>query len=499
MSAQILLSMIAPGLPAAPQGSTGEAMGEFEALLAGMTAAAKRGGEAEALPAPPAEGPGQPDAAATGVAMPAAIAMTPTAATTLVPAAPEAPEDDAAPVAEEGAGSSISTPLAAGSPVVAEPTVGDPIVGEPVAGAEATSPAGVAAVAPTGSPRPAPTSQAASAAAGAPVVPPPAPEPVQKPDGGYVPMSPGQTASAPAGAATFAPEPAPAPAPYSDATASPTVADAAAPIPAIAAPPPSAAAAAPVASPAPAPLRAQESNAASSRDKASGSDANLADHSTSPSTPATSKQVVEGGAVSVGRPDRSGEAPPRIQADVATPDQGGSAGEGEPGPAPAPETASPAAREASASAPLVSRVAVEATAQIAAQILRKLDGRSTRFEMALLPEELGRVDVKLDIDSDGRLAARLAFDNPAAATDLRGRADELRRQLEQAGFHLAEDAFEFAERDSGSSAFDRGDDPRRGSGRAFTAAARLQAEADAVPVARWTSLSLTPAGVDLKV
>ena len=72
--------------------------------------------------------------------------------------------------------------------------------------------------------------------------------------------------------------------------------------------------------------------------------------------------------------------------------------------------------------------------QIAAQILRKLDGRSTRFEMALLPEELGRVDVKLDIDSEGRVAARLAFDNPAAATDLRGRADELRRQLQDAGF-----------------------------------------------------------------
>ncbi|PJW28067.1 hypothetical protein CWM41_28915, partial [Escherichia coli] len=64
--------------------------------------------------------------------------------------------------------------------------------------------------------------------------------------------------------------------------------------------------------------------------------------------------------------------------------------------------------------------------------------------MALLPEELGRVDIKLDIDSDGRLAARLAFDNPAAATDLRGRVDELRRQLEDARFHLADDAFGLA-------------------------------------------------------
>ncbi len=147
----------------------------------------------------------------------------------------------------------------------------------------------------------------------------------------------------------------------------------------------------------------------------------------------------------------------------------------------------------------LSRTTVEATAQIAAQILRRLEGRSTRFEMALTPDELGRVDVKLDIDSEGRLNARLAFDNPAAATDLRGRADELRRQLENAGFQLAEDAFEFAERDSGSSAFDRGQDGRNGSSRAFAAASRLNAEIDVAQPPRWLALSLSPSGVDMKV
>lgn len=147
----------------------------------------------------------------------------------------------------------------------------------------------------------------------------------------------------------------------------------------------------------------------------------------------------------------------------------------------------------------LSRGAIEATAQIAAQILRRLEGRSTRFEMALTPDELGRVDVKLDIDSEGRLNARLAFDNPAAATDLRGRADELRRQLEEAGFHLADDALEFAERDSGSSAFDRGQDSRNGSSRAFADASRLNAEIDVDQPPRWLSLSLSPSGVDMKV
>lgn len=147
----------------------------------------------------------------------------------------------------------------------------------------------------------------------------------------------------------------------------------------------------------------------------------------------------------------------------------------------------------------LSRATIDATAQIAAQILRKLEGRSTRFEMALTPDHLGRVDVKLDIDAEGRLTARLAFDNPLAATDLRGRVDDLRRELEDAGFHLANDAFEFAERDSGSSGFDRGQDARHGQNRAFAAASRLSAEIDVAQPPRWMALSLSPSGVDLKV
>lgn len=146
----------------------------------------------------------------------------------------------------------------------------------------------------------------------------------------------------------------------------------------------------------------------------------------------------------------------------------------------------------------LARTTIDATAQISAQIIRKLEGRSTRFEMALTPEELGRVDVKLDIDADGKLAARLAFDNPAAATDLRGRVDELRRQLLEAGFQLAADAFEFAERDSQSSAFDRGQDHQASSRRAFAQADQITTDAD-VAAARWVSLGQSPDRVDVRI
>jgi hypothetical protein len=145
----------------------------------------------------------------------------------------------------------------------------------------------------------------------------------------------------------------------------------------------------------------------------------------------------------------------------------------------------------------LSRATIETTAQIAAQIVRRLEGRSTRFDMVLTPEGLGRVEVSLDIGADGQLAARLAFDNPAAALDLRARADELRRQLEAAGFQLAGDALDFSERDARSGG---GFDRRHDRASAFADGSRLTDRADAAPVASpWIALSLTPDRVDMKV
>jgi flagellar hook-length control protein FliK len=168
-----------------------------------------------------------------------------------------------------------------------------------------------------------------------------------------------------------------------------------------------------------------------------------------------------------------------------------------------PTEARPAETGVSQALSTLSRATIETTAQLAAQIVRKLEGRSTRFEMALTPEGLGQVDVSLDIDADGKLIARMAFDNPLAATELRGRADELRRQLQDAGFTVADDALSFAERDAsagqqGGSAFDRRPDPR--SARAFGAASRLEADADRLLTpGRWIPLTLTPDRVDMKV
>ncbi|WP_295189496.1 flagellar hook-length control protein FliK [uncultured Brevundimonas sp.] len=188
-------------------------------------------------------------------------------------------------------------------------------------------------------------------------------------------------------------------------------------------------------------------------------------------------------------------------AGVATSD---SASPEAPATSPAPTDAQPAQQAAASShaqgLSTLSRATVETTAQLAAQMARKLEGRSTRFDMVLTPEDLGRVDVSLEIGKDGQLSARLAFDNPAAAADLKGRADELRRQLQEAGFQVAGDALDFSQRDpsTGGGAFER----QQQRNALFAGGSRLAAQAD-MPIVpapgAWINHSLTPDRVDLKV
>ncbi len=70
-------------------------------------------------------------------------------------------------------------------------------------------------------------------------------------------------------------------------------------------------------------------------------------------------------------------------------------------------------------------------------------GKTSRFDVVLQPEGLGRVDVRIEIAKDGKLTAALNFDNPAAAAELRGKSGELRQALAAAGFNVADSALSF--------------------------------------------------------
>jgi flagellar hook-length control protein FliK len=69
--------------------------------------------------------------------------------------------------------------------------------------------------------------------------------------------------------------------------------------------------------------------------------------------------------------------------------------------------------------------------------LRSLAGMN-RFEIRLNPEELGRIDVSLDIGEDGAVTARLVVDRVETLALLQRDAKTLERAFEQAGLTPSE-------------------------------------------------------------
>lgn len=149
----------------------------------------------------------------------------------------------------------------------------------------------------------------------------------------------------------------------------------------------------------------------------------------------------------------------------------------------------------------------ETVAQLSAEILKKLDARTTRFDVALTPEGLGKVDVRIEIGRHGALTASMAFDTAQAAAELRGKANELRQALSQAGFTIADNALRFDVSSQGGQSgqnaffnFNGGEDGRRAwSGKAFQAAQNddtpLASVSDLLP-----GLRVTPdSGLDIRI
>lgn len=141
-------------------------------------------------------------------------------------------------------------------------------------------------------------------------------------------------------------------------------------------------------------------------------------------------------------------------------------------------------------------------ADLAAQVSRRLEGRSTHFDIQLTPQGLGRVDVRVDIDAQGKLTAAMAFDNPHAANEMRGRSGELMRALEQAGFDLSGGlSFNSPQDQRGGGQFaDQAPEREAWQGRAFQNAMGVADEAEtAVVAARLYQQRQSPTGVDLRI
>jgi flagellar hook-length control protein FliK len=151
------------------------------------------------------------------------------------------------------------------------------------------------------------------------------------------------------------------------------------------------------------------------------------------------------------------------------------------------------------------RAGPETVTNLAAHIVRNLEGRATRFDVELHPADLGRVDVRLEIGAHGRLKASMSFENPQAAADMRGRSEELQRALENAGFDLSGGLNFDVAGDRGRGQNSRSDEPSNlptgAQGRAFDAALSLaDGAADSMHAAALSKLQVRRvAGLDIRI
>lgn len=98
---------------------------------------------------------------------------------------------------------------------------------------------------------------------------------------------------------------------------------------------------------------------------------------------------------------------------------------------------------------------------LAADIALRAAGGNSRFEIRLDPAELGRIDVRLDVDKHGNVTSHLTVERPATLDMLRNDAPRLQQALEDAGLKTGDSGLQFSLRDQSSS----GQNSDNGSGR----------------------------------
>ncbi len=105
---------------------------------------------------------------------------------------------------------------------------------------------------------------------------------------------------------------------------------------------------------------------------------------------------------------------------------------------------SAAATAAAAAAPMAAPATPVPIAGVAIEIAAQALSGKNRFEIRLDPPELGRIDVRLEIDNEGHVKSRLIVERAETLDMLRRDAPQLARALQQAGLKTADNALEFS-------------------------------------------------------
>lgn len=95
--------------------------------------------------------------------------------------------------------------------------------------------------------------------------------------------------------------------------------------------------------------------------------------------------------------------------------------------------------------------------QMAMHVQRAVQDGNDRVSIQLNPYELGRIDVQLEIGSEGKLRAKVMVENPATLEMLQKDAKNLEKALQEAGLQTDKDSLSFSLQDSGDQAQQRQD------------------------------------------
>lgn len=95
--------------------------------------------------------------------------------------------------------------------------------------------------------------------------------------------------------------------------------------------------------------------------------------------------------------------------------------------------------------------------QMAMHVQRAVQDGNDRVSIQLNPYELGRIDVQLEIGSEGKLRAKVMVENPATLEMLQKDAKNLEKALQEAGLQTDGDSLTFSLQDSGDQAQQRQD------------------------------------------
>jgi flagellar hook-length control protein FliK len=185
--------------------------------------------------------------------------------------------------------------------------------------------------------------------------------------------------------------------------------------------------------------------------------------------PAAGEREKPGIGVEAAKPEPAKPAPSGITELAAAPHErhASAAAQLQSGPIDPSQIANPAQQPVPSAAPSVPTPQFSVTASntlavplngLALQIAVTAQSGRSRFEITLDPAELGRIDVRIDVDRHGQISSHLTVEKPETLAMLRQDAPQLQRALDNAGFKTGDNGLQFSLRDQSSSGHSRGDE-----------------------------------------